>query len=212
MKRIDSVVFDLGGVLVGLDIERCRKAFVEVGLPEVADIVNPYHPAEMIGELECGKITFPEACQKMRELCDNHTISDDRVAYAYGEFITGIPIFKMRQIDALRQKGIKTYVLSNNNPSSMQLIGEMFKADGKCINDYFDHLYLSYEMKLLKPSLEIFRAMAEHGSMIPERTLFIDDSQRNVDAARELGFQVYMPQPDEDFGHILEALTAEIDE
>ena len=49
--------------------------------------------------------------------------------------------------------------------------------------------------------------MITAGGMRPEETLFIDDGQKNVDAARELGFSVYMPAPGEDFGHILENLN-----
>ena len=47
--------------------------------------------------------------------------------------------------------------------------------------------------------------MADSG-MVPERTLFIDDSERNVTAARALGFQVYMPAPHEDFSHLFDGL------
>ena len=40
------------------------------------------------------------------------------------------------------------------------------------------------------------------------QTLFIDDGQKNVDAAQALGFAVYKPAPGEDFGHLLEEITA----
>ena len=68
-------------------------------------------------------------------------------------------------------------------------------------------MYLSYELHELKPSEAIFRKMIAASGMRPEETLFIDDGQKNVDAARELGFSVYMPAPGEDFGHILENLN-----
>ena len=112
-----------------------------------------------------------------------------------------------RQIDALRERGIRTCVLSNNNPASMKYIRRMFTADGKTMEEYFDAVYLSYELHELKPSEAIFRKMIAAGGMRPEETLFIDDGQKNVEAARELGFSVYMPAPGEDFGHILENLN-----
>lgn len=43
MKEIKNVIFDLGGVLVDLDIERCTAAFRELGMPRVADLINPYY-------------------------------------------------------------------------------------------------------------------------------------------------------------------------
>ena len=50
--------------------------------------------------------------------------------------------------------------------------------------------------------------MIAASGMIPEETLFIDDGQKNVDAAQALGFSVYMPAYGEDFGHILENLNS----
>ena len=110
-------------------------------------------------------------------------------------------------LEKLREKGIRTYVLSNNNPASMEYIRQMFTADGKTMEDYFDAVYLSYELHELKPSEAIFRKMIAAGGMRPEETLFIDDGQKNVEAARKLGFSVYMPAPGEDFGHIFENLN-----
>ena len=201
---IKDVVFDLGGVLVDLDIERCRAAFRGLGMPAVADLINPCYPAEMIGKLEHGIITFHEACEEMRRLDCRPDISDEQIAWAYGEFLTGIPVEKLRQIDRLRSRGIRTWVLSNNNPASMNFVEEMFRADGHDMEYYFDAAFLSYQMHELKPSEAIFRQMIDASGMIPEETLYIDDGLKNIETARRLGFAVYMPQPGEDFGHVLE--------
>ncbi len=206
MESIENVVFDLGGVLVDLDIERCRDAFRHLGMDAVAELIDPCYPAEMIGQLEHGLITFHEACDRMRAIAGTPAVSDDEIAGAYGAFLVGIPVEKLRQIDRLRERGIRTYVLSNNNPSSMRFIRAMFTADGKRMEDYFDGIYLSYEMRELKPSEAIFRKMIADSGMDPERTLFIDDGQKNVDAAQALGFAVYKPAPGEDFGHLLDSV------
>ena len=104
------------------------------------------------------------------------------------------------------QRGVRTYVLSNNNPSSMKLIRRMFAEAGCPMERLFDRVYLSYELRELKPSEAIFRKMIADSGMEPARTLFIDDSERNVTAARALGFQVYMPAPHEDFSHLFDGL------
>ena len=207
MNTIKTVVFDLGGVLVDLDIDRCTGAFRSLGMDAVADLINPYYPAEMIGRLEHGVISFHEACDEMRRLSGTPEITDAQIAWAYGQFLVRIPVAKLRQIDALRERGIRTCVLSNNNPASMKYIRRMFTADGKTMDDYFDAVFLSYELHELKPSEAIFRKMIAAGGMRPEETLFIDDGQKNVDAAQRLGFAVYMPGPGEDFGHILDNLN-----
>ena len=207
MNTIKTVVFDLGGVLVDLDIDRCTGAFRSLGMDAVADLINPYYPAEMIGRLERGDLSFHEACDAMRKLDGRYDVTDAQIAGAYGAFLAGVPVWKLRQVERLRGAGIRTYVLSNNNPASMEVIRGEFTADGHTMDDYFDKVYLSYELHELKPSEAIFRKMIAAGGMRPEETLFIDDGQKNVDAAQRLGFAVYMPGPGEDFGHILDNLN-----
>lgn len=207
MQQIKNVIFDLGGVLVDLDIERCIAAFRLLGMNQVADLVNPYYPAEMIGRLERGDISFHEACDEMRRLDNRPGVTDAEIAGAYGAFLTGIPVAKLRQIARLREAGIRTYVLSNNNPASMEVIRGQFTADGRTMDDYFDKIYLSYELRELKPSEAIFRKVMADSGVVPAQTLFIDDGQKNVDTAQALGFAVYMPAPGEDFGHLFDEIT-----
>ena len=179
MKDIKNVIFDLGGVLVDLDIERCTAAFRELGMNRVAGLINPCYPAEMIGRLERGDLSFHEACDAMRKLDGRYDVTDAQIAGAYGAFLAGVPVWKLRQVERLRGAGIRTYVLSNNNPASMEVIrGEFFR-----------------------------KVIADSG-IVPAQTLFIDDGQKNVDAAQALGFAVYKPAPGEDFGHLLEEITA----
>ena len=206
MNTIKTVVFDLGGVLVDLDIDRCTGAFRSLGMDAVADLINPYYPAEMIGRLEHGVISFHEACDEMRRLSGTPEITDAQIAWAYGQFLVRIPVAKLRQIDALRERGIRTCVLSNNNPASMEFVRRMFTADGHDMEYYFDAVYLSYRMHELKPSEAIFRKMIAASGLEPAETLFIDDGSRNVDTAQALGFSIYMPAPQEDFGHLLESV------
>lgn len=172
MNTIKTVVFDLGGVLVDLDIDRCTGAFRSLGMDAVADLINPYYPAEMIGRLEHGVISFHEACDEMRRPVGHAEVTDAQIAWAYGQFLVRIPVAKLRQIDALRERGIRTCVLSNNNPASMKYIRRMFTADGKTMDDYFDAVFLSYELHELKPSEAIFRKMIAAGGMRPRRDAF----------------------------------------
>ena len=198
------MVFDLGGVLVDLDEARCRGALCALGMERIAQIVDPCYPAEMIGRLERGDLSFHEACDEMRREAGTPGVSDDEIADAYGALVTSIPVAKLRQVEALRKRGVRTYVLSNNNPMAMRRIRKMFEADGHSMEYYFEKIYLSYELRELKPSEAIFRKMIADSGIEPAETLFIDDGQRNVERARELGFQVYIPAPHEDFGHLFE--------
>lgn len=204
MENIKNIVFDLGGVLVDLDLQRCRQRFIDLGMDEVARLVDPCYPAEVFGRLERGDISLHEACDAMRALAHTPDVTDEQIAEAYGAFVTGVPVEKLRMIERLRAAGRRPYVLSNNNPASMRVIRRFFEADGRRMEDYFDRIYLSYELHELKPSEAIFRKMLDDSGMLPEETLFIDDGERNVAAAQALGFGVYMPVAGEDFSHLFD--------
>ncbi len=205
-RMIKNVVFDLGGVLVGLDLAKCRAAFEAIGLDAIGALIDPCHPAAMMERMEQGDLTFHETCEEMRRMTGNRTVTDEQIAAAISAFLTGIPVEKLRAIEALRRRGIRTYVLSNNNPAAMETIRRMFAADGRTMEDYFDGIYLSYLMRRLKPHADIFIKMVEESGMAVEESLFIDDSERNVEAARRLGFAVYRPAPDEDFRPLLDRI------
>ena len=114
MEQIENVVFDLGGVLVDLDIERCRTAFRRLGMDAVAEIIQPYYPAEMIGLLEHGLISFHEACDRMRQLAGEMDLT---LRVEYGDFSEK----KARELTFLHEKETDVFVCA----SDLMAIGAM---------------------------------------------------------------------------------------
>lgn len=74
--------------------------------------------------------------------------------------------------------------------------------------DYFDGIFTSYEAKCCKPGREIFDYASRLGDMKPEETLFFDDSQSNVDAARSYGYKSVLVCPGDEFADLLAAFLA----
>ena len=54
------------------------------------------------------------------------------------------------------------------------------------MKDYFEETFLSYEMHLAKPDKAIFEKVLQDANLLPEETLFIDDSEANCKAAEEV--------------------------
>lgn len=75
----------------------------------------------------------------------------------------------------------------------------VFRKQGLTIDAYFDRLFLSYEMGLVKPGAEIFRRMIESSGIVPSQTLFIDDSQANVDTGEGLRIRYLSGGPERRF-------------
>jgi len=53
---------------------------------------------------------------------------------------------------------------------------------------YFDKLILSYEVKAIKPEIEIYKCVENFTKMPPQNHLFIDDIYEYVEAAKSCGW------------------------
>ncbi|MFI3260004.1 MAG: HAD family phosphatase [Rikenellaceae bacterium] len=204
LKGVKSVVFDIGGVLVDLDFDRCIESFRALGFEGAENLVSCYHPAAFFGELERGEITCEEFYDKIREVGNLPDLSDEQISDAYCSLLVGIPEYKMRLIGQLRKRGFKIYALSNINPVMIDRIRGMMAVDGLSHTDYFDHMFLSFEMGVMKPKREIYERMVESIGDDPSQILFIEDGVQNAEAAREFGINVYLAKANEDFRHIFE--------
>ncbi|MEY2467708.1 MAG: 2-haloacid dehalogenase [Actinomycetota bacterium] len=87
-------------------------------------------------------------------------------------------------VDELQSDGVRTYLLSN---SSAETVPRSPVATDLLTR--FDGVLLSGDVGILKPDPAIFRLAEERFGLDPPRTLFIDDSQANVDAATACGWR-----------------------
>ncbi|MEG1672733.1 MAG: HAD family phosphatase [Alistipes sp.] len=205
--EIKNIVFDLGGVLIDLDKQRCIDAFNRLGFPQIETLIDFYYPAEIFNRLERGEVDAHTVCEYIRTEARKPEITDAQIHHAYQMFLAELPAAKLELIMQLRTAGKHTYLLSNTNEMVWDDVEAKFvAANGHPIGDYFDRIYLSYEMGDLKPSPTIFQRVIADSGIVPEQTLFIDDGEQNVIAAHALGFNVYMPQPREDFSHLFSDL------
>lgn len=197
---IRNIVFDLGGVMIDLDRERCIAEFHKIGFTEIDSLIDSYHPKGILGRLERGELPNEAFFDYVRRSAGRPDLPDETIRRAFLSFLEGIPVYKLELVRSLRARGFRTYALSNINDVVFPYVREvLFGAEGRALDDYFEKAYLSYEMHVMKPSPRIYRMMIRDSGMVPGETLFVDDNRANADAARELGFETYCPQAREDF-------------
>ncbi|MBP3426539.1 MAG: HAD family phosphatase [Rikenellaceae bacterium] len=207
MAKVKNLLFDLGGVLVDLWLDKCLKAFHELGFAGIDDeLLNPYHTDGMFGDSELGLVSEAELRDYVRRQAGNPDITDKQIDDAYYEFIGEIPEYKLQMLAELKQK-YNIYMLSNTSSFVYPRIARQeFTKLGATVEDYFDGIYLSYEMHLAKPDPKVFEHILKDAGIKAEETLFFDDSQVNLDAAAALGFQTYLVDVQEDFRHVFEEM------
>lgn len=185
---IKDIVFDFGGVLTTIDTERALARFKALGLANPADYINSYCQKGPFFALENGDIDAAEFCRQLGKLCQRD-ISYDDAKFAWCGFITRVHVDFLEFLQQLRP-GYRLSVLSNTNPFIQGWARTpQFTPCGKSLDDYFDNLFLSYCMGCSKPGEDIYRKMLSDGSMVAGETLFIDDSDKNLETAANLGIR-----------------------
>ena len=203
---IKNIAFDLGGVFIALSYESAIRRFEQIGLRDARSHLDAYCQHGIFGDLECGLITADEFRVALSRLVGRE-LSAQECFWAWHGYVEAVPQRNLDMLLRLRHEGFKVCLLSNTNPYMMQwACSAEFDGHGHPISHYFDHLYLSYECRQMKPSPDIFRTMLEGQKATAAETLFIDDSRRNCEAAQALGIRTLCPQNNEDWTPTLSEL------
>ena len=184
-----NIVFDFGCVLVDLDKQRCVEAFKAIGAGAVSAYVDECRQEDLFHDLETGAITVEEFCCEVRRKSPGCTATDAQICHAWNALLTGIP---QRRIERLVDLGLRhrLFLLSNTNAIHWtKAVADYFPYDGKNVTDYFQGIFLSYEMHMVKPETAIFEQMLHQAGIDAADTLFIDDSPANCAAAEALGIR-----------------------
>ena len=199
-----AVIFDMGGVLIDLDVPKCIQAFIdELEYPQIEQIIDACHQKGIFGDMEEGKVSADDFRAYVLAGARKGAVPED-VDRALWNILAGIEPYKIPLLKRLAEN-YDVYMLSNNNPICTPRAEVMFEEAGFSMKTDFKKCYISYKLKALKPSAECFHAVMEDIGIPAEYMLFIDDSQRNVDGSIEAGLPAVYYEPGSD----LVALLAE---
>lgn len=197
--KIKNLLFDLGGVIMDLKRDNAVIALKELGMRDADDFLGLYGQKGPFLALEKGLVTPEQFRDMVRRLIGNPDISDKQLDDAFNRFLIGIPVERLRELEALR-KDYKIFLLSNTNAIMWHSkIADEFRKDGHDINYYFDGIITSFEEHLYKPEAAIFDRVFERFKILPQDTLFLDDSLENVEEARALGINAEQVLPNTEF-------------
>ena len=194
--EIRTIVFDLGGVLIDLDVQRCVSNFKRLmGESNVRNILGIDDEGEgvvavsaatkqLMHDYEYGNISTEEFVKAVQSYCYAGTSEQD-IRDAWMSMLGELPQAKLNYIAELRKAGYKTVLLSNSNQMHWDPIGEQ-----KNLGNYFDYVFASHHLHMAKPNRDIFEYVAREAQIDSAHTIYVDDLDKNRAAGeRFLGWK-----------------------
>jgi len=176
---VDFVLFDLGGVLIELG---GLASFQEMsGLGSEEEVWHRWLTCPWVRRFETGRCTPQEFSEGMVAEWQLHVSPDQ-----FLEIFEAWPIGPFTGSEGLLtdiQESVPIGCCSNTN-----VLHWAYQSREWPMLGMFDHTFLSFEMGLVKPDMEMFEAVARTVPAATDRVLFLDDVGLNTDAARSFGF------------------------
>ena len=189
--KIDSIIFDLGGVIVNLDYGLTIQAFSELAGYDITQQYSQQSQAEVFSRFEVGNISAAEFRQELTALL-KFEASDDAIDRAWSALILDFPPERVELIRQIgRQKRI--FLLSNINELHLETSDRKFTeamgTDIGTLADQFEQAYYSHLVGDRKPNASIFQKVIDDNQLDPAKTLFLDDTAHNLVGAAKVGLQ-----------------------
>jgi putative hydrolase of the HAD superfamily len=203
-KAIKNIIFDFGGVIIDIDYTRAIKGFQEKGLSDFTKYFTGIEQAGIFDELDKGLIEPQQFRDYIKNLFNNK-LDDEEVDYIWNLILIGIPPHRIELLKKLRNN-YRIFLLSNTNAIHYQKYNaDLFKDYGvEDIGCFFEKAYFSFMLGMRKPGKEIFELAMNENMLKPAETLFIDDSEPNLVAPKEMGIQTFHLKPGADIADIFQ--------
>ncbi len=182
---VNTVVFDLGGVIIDLNVPRCVSAFKQLmGEANVRNILGIDDEREgvvsvsaatkqLMHDFEYGNISPDTFLRSLQAVCYPGTTTE-QIYEAWMSMLGELPQERLDYIASLRRQGIKTVLLSNSNELHWVPIFEQYHLDR-----YFDAVFASQYLHMAKPNREIFEHVVQAAHIDCAHTMYVDDLEKN---------------------------------
>ena len=182
MEKIEAVFFDLGGVLYSLDYGTVWESYCANCMKSPEIVKSVLYADNLFIQYELGKLSSFQYYEEVKKRL-SISMSFERFKEVWNSLI--IKRDDMFNLVSELKNYIKIGVLSNTN----EINAEAIKNDLKGVAE---HIIFSFEVGCMKPDQRIYQIVTERVDLTPEKIMFIDDQQKNVEAAREFGIHSYL--------------------
>jgi glucose-1-phosphatase len=189
MQQIKNIIFDLGGVILNIDIKLTEKALRDLGIDNLPQhgTASPLPP--FFREYEAGKIDDAAFIKSVKALSAK-ALTDEEVIDAWNALLLDFPQERLDLLQSLKKR-YRLFLLSNTNSiHHRKFQQDLHTQTGVYLEDFFEKTYYSHTAGLCKPDTAIFQLVINENKLDPAETLFVDDTESNMTGAKEAGLQI----------------------
>jgi FMN phosphatase YigB (HAD superfamily) len=193
MQNIKNIIFDYGNVIFEINFQRAQTALHQLGIADIEHFFSHKQHNRIFDDFESAAIGPPEFRAEIRRAADNANLSDEEIDAAWNSLLIGVPPNIHDTLLTVKEK-YRTFLLSNNNEIHYNYIVKYLKDtfDMEDNSGLFEKTYYSQHMFLRKPNVAIFEQVIRENNLIPEETLFIDDSPQHLEGAKQAGLNTLL--------------------
>ncbi len=197
LDDVDAVIFDLGGVLLNLDYDRTVRALSALGANDARELYSRTKQIDLFDRFERGEVSSPDFRRELKAHLGTNA-PDAALDAAWNALLLDVPDETVALLKRLK-KTRRTFLLSNTNEIHLSgFLRDFAQRHGSRHGEFdalFERAHYSHLMGMRKPEARIFEHLVGEHSLERKRTLFIDDNEHNVRAAREVGLLAHPVDP-----------------
>ena len=195
--KIKNIIFDLGDVILNIDVPVASLSFAQLSGKEQHEIISLFKEKDIFRQFETGKLDEKGFRDYIRELLVFPDWTDEVIDVAWNSLLLDLPSERVELLKKLREN-YRLFLLSNTSSIHITQVNKILEAATgiEKLNDLFDKVYYSYDMGLMKPDPAIYLQVLKEQGLEAEETLFLDDNADNIAAASKLGIDtIHVQKP-----------------
>jgi 2-haloacid dehalogenase len=176
-----AVVFDLGGVLIDWNPRHLYRQLFDGNDDAMERFLAEVTSPDWNLQQDAGR-PWAEAVETLTREHPEHAALIAAFAERWPEMLGDAIRPTVDILAELRRRSVRLFALSNWSAETFPIARPRYPFLG-----WFEGIVISGEVRITKPDPRLYRHLLDRYGLDPAATVFIDDSEANVRAARELG-------------------------
>lgn len=192
-ENTKNLILDLGGVIIPINPELSFASIATKSGWDLQTVKSFFKQNAIFKTYENGDLSTDE----FLKMIEHHLLlSKSDIIDSWNQLLLEIPEKRIQLLKELKRH-FNLILLSNTNELHIRAINQQLISRGfRTLDELFHKVYFSYEIKLSKPSTEIYHHVLKELELNPAETVFIDDLKENADGATStgiFGFHLELP-------------------